>query len=77
MQTTYLKQWINIKTYFSSIVGKKGHGMKYMLEELGLTLDGRHHSGIDDSKNIAKILKELARRDANLREGLVKPRVLE
>lgn len=25
-----------------------------------LTLDGRHHSGIDDCKNIAKIVKELA-----------------
>lgn len=72
----YLKQWINIKTYFQAIVGKKGSGMKYMLHELGLPLDGRHHSGIDDSKNIVKILQELARRDGKLREGLVEPRVL-
>lgn len=27
-----------------------------MLEYLGIKLEGRHHSGIDDTKNIAKIL---------------------
>lgn len=73
----YLKRWINIKSYFKDIVGKKGSGMKYMLKELGLSLDGRHHSGIDDSKNIAKILLELAGRNHSLREGLVEPRVLK
>ena len=69
----YLKRWINIKTYFQAIVRKKGSGMKRMLDELGLALDGRHHSGIDDSKNIAKIVAELARRDDRLKEGLVEP----
>ena len=29
-------------------------GMKSLLNRLNLSLDGRHHSGIDDSKNIAK-----------------------
>lgn len=73
----YLKRWINIKTYFMAIVGKKGHGMKSMLDDLKLSLDGRHHSGIDDSKNIAKILIELARRNERLGQGLVEPRVLK
>jgi ERI1 exoribonuclease 3 len=27
---------------------------------IDLNLEGRHHSGIDDCKNIAKIVKELA-----------------
>jgi ERI1 exoribonuclease 3 len=27
-----------------------------------LNLDGRHHSGIDDCHNIAKVVKELAKR---------------
>ena len=71
----YLKRWVNIKTYFQAIVGKKGHGMKSMLRDLELNLDGRHHSGIDDSRNIAKILHELVKRDASLCQGLVKPRV--
>lgn len=72
----YLKKWINIKTYFQAIVGQKGHGMKTMLRDLKLPLDGRHHSGIDDSKNIAKILQELARRNERLSRGFVEPRVL-
>ena len=50
--------------------------MKTMLRDLKLPLDGRHHSGIDDSKNIAKILQELARRNERLSRGFVEPRVL-
>ena len=73
----YLKKWINIKSYFQTIVGKKGHSMKTMLQDLKLTLDGRHHSGIDDSKNIAKILLELAKQNERLAQGLVEPRVLK
>jgi len=37
-------------------------GMAGMLSSLGLTLEGRHHSGIDDCRNIARIAKELCRR---------------
>ena len=33
--------------------------MAEMLDLLELPLDGRHHSGIDDAKNIAKIAKSL------------------
>ncbi len=39
--------------------GRYRFGMTGMLTELKLSLDGRHHSGIDDSKNIAKIVKAL------------------
>ena len=73
----YLKRWINLKTYFQSTVGQKGHSMKMMLSYLKLTLDGKHHSGIDDSKNIAKILRELSSRNDRLAHGLVEPRVLK
>ena len=72
----YLKRWINIKTYFGDLMGKKGFGMKSMLEDLGLSLDGRHHSGIDDCRNIAKILVTLIKRGSSLRNGWVKPRTL-
>jgi len=30
-----------------------------MLQNLGLIFDGRHHSGLDDSINIARIALEL------------------
>jgi inhibitor of KinA sporulation pathway (predicted exonuclease) len=29
-------------------------GMPEMLEQSGLTLEGNHHSGIDDARNIAR-----------------------
>ena len=31
-----------------------------ILTGLGMTFEGRQHSGIDDSQNITRILKELA-----------------
>jgi inhibitor of KinA sporulation pathway (predicted exonuclease) len=52
---SYMKEWCNIKKLFRSFYGTHPKGMKYMLDYLGLTLDGKHHSGIDDCKNIAKV----------------------
>lgn len=72
----YLKRWINIKNWYQTTMGRAGGGMGSMLHHLRLTLDGRHHSGIDDSRNIAKILHELARRNELLQKGLVEPKVL-
>jgi len=66
---SYLKKWINIKKVFpihlyntsakaneikdirkaKTVVG----GMTDMLNIVGLNLTGRHHSGVDDSVNIA------------------------
>lgn len=56
------RQWINIKSVFQKVVGKPARGMKEMLRVLGLVLEGHHHSGLDDSRNIARILVELLRR---------------
>ena len=50
------KRYINIKNEFEYLYKKKAGGMVQMLNFLNLELDGRHHSGIDDTKNIAKIL---------------------
>ena len=74
----YLRKWLNIKDVFEVLTGSKGRSMKTMLKDLGLELEGRHHSGIDDSKNIAKILKTLAEKDPEkLRQGLVQPKMLK
>lgn len=75
----YLKRWINIKSYFRSIMGKRRGdrvSMPSMLDELNLSLDGRHHSGIDDCRNIAKIVQALASRSERLRDGVIEPRLL-
>lgn len=57
--------WINIKYAFREKYGKKPGGMKRMLYDLGLELEGRHHSGIDDCKNIARICKVMLREGWN------------
>lgn len=59
---TCMRRWINIKRPFRDLTGKKGGGMKGMLTGLGLPLVGRHHSGIDDTRNIAAITATLIQR---------------
>ena len=65
----YFKKWVNIKIPFREyqkdvLWGKSGGmGMKYMLDKLGLALIGRHHSGLDDARNIAAITVKLLEND--------------
>lgn len=49
---------INVKTLFGQLhpTVRKSVGMERALNELNLTLEGTHHRGVDDAKNIAKIL---------------------
>lgn len=58
----YFKKWVNIKVPFSCIVDKGSFGMVRMLRYLNLPLTGRHHSGLDDSRNIAAIVYALVQR---------------
>eukprot|EP00930_Biecheleria_cincta_P082509 TRINITY_DN7222_c0_g2_i1.p1 TRINITY_DN7222_c0_g2~~TRINITY_DN7222_c0_g2_i1.p1 ORF type:complete len:239 (+),score=27.34 TRINITY_DN7222_c0_g2_i1:74-790(+) len=51
----WLQCWVNIKVPFARLFGG-ATGMKGMLSRLKLNLDGRHHRGIDDARNIAKIV---------------------
>jgi len=48
---------INVKTLFTEKKGlKKKVGMNGALQKLEIPLEGTHHRGVDDAKNIAKIL---------------------
>lgn len=48
---------LNIKQAFSDALGtRKRFGMAGALRKLGLPLAGTHHRGIDDARNIARIL---------------------
>ena len=48
---------INLKKFFSNSQGlKKRYGMAQALEFAGIALDGTHHRGIDDARNIVKLL---------------------
>jgi hypothetical protein len=70
----YLRRWINLKKVFE--LGKSAEpwddpmrikkqkpvvkGMEDMLQLSGLKLEGRHHSGIDDARNLARcVIKQL------------------
>ena len=50
----HFQRWANVKEVFRQHRGSKPGGMVEMLRALGLDLVGRHHSGIDDTRNIAR-----------------------
>jgi ERI1 exoribonuclease 3 len=54
-------KWINIKDGFKKHVQLPRHNpsMAQMLGRLKLPLEGRHHSGIDDCRNILSIVRKL------------------
>jgi ERI1 exoribonuclease 3 len=58
----YFRRWINIKKPFCDVTGTYPKGMMQMLSMLNLPHIGRHHSGIDDCRNIASILRALGDR---------------
>ncbi len=58
------RRWINIKSIFANALQHKAGGMARMLQDLDLELRGRHHRGIDDCHNIARIATALAVRGA-------------
>ncbi|WP_075344280.1 3'-5' exonuclease [Tenacibaculum agarivorans] len=51
------QEHINVKEFFTEVKGlRRKVGMKGALHILNIPLEGTHHRGIDDAKNIAKIL---------------------
>jgi len=59
-----LREWCNLKVPLREEIGKV-KGMGHAMNRLGLELTGHVHLGIDDARNIAKIVCELARRRGN------------
>jgi len=53
-------QHLNLKARFSQQLGEsKRYGMHAALARVGLELNGTHHRGIDDARNIARLLPYL------------------
>ncbi len=46
---------VNLKKQFARLVGIKECGMERALAHLGVALEGTHHRGIDDARNIARL----------------------
>jgi inhibitor of KinA sporulation pathway (predicted exonuclease) len=53
---SYYGKYINVKYEFQNFYKIKCGGMTDMLSKLNINLEGRHHSGIDDSRNTAQIM---------------------
>ena len=52
---------LNLKKAFSmAIDSRKMFGMAGALERLGLSLEGTHHRGIDDARNVARIVQAIS-----------------
>ena len=51
------EEYLNLKTLFSERLRlRRRFGMACALKRVGLTLQGVHHRGIDDARNIARLL---------------------
>ena len=62
---SHFRRFVNLKTIYSKTQRATGKiGMVGMLAAMELELEGKHHSGIDDSKNIAKILCKILKQGA-------------
>ena len=57
------KRWANLKVEFPKAFPCQGWpDMAGMLDLAGLKLEGHHHSGLDDSRNIARVLESVWQR---------------
>ncbi|PKU73257.1 uncharacterized exonuclease domain-containing protein At3g15140 isoform X2 [Dendrobium catenatum] len=56
---SYFMEWINLKDIYLNFYNRRATGMRTMMRQLGIPLLGSHHLGIDDAKNIARVLQRL------------------
>ncbi|KAF4518262.1 hypothetical protein B566_EDAN010408 [Ephemera danica] len=56
----FCKRWVNIRKTFSALYKSKRQCLGDMLQQLGMDFEGRPHCGMDDARNIARILIRLA-----------------
>ncbi|XP_062169696.1 uncharacterized exonuclease domain-containing protein At3g15140 [Alnus glutinosa] len=55
----YFMEWINLKDVYLNFYKRRATGMITMMNELQIPLVGSHHLGIDDTKNIARVLQHM------------------
>lgn len=65
---TLFSRWSNIKIHFKRTFRTNPGGMAKMLHTLGIELVGRHHSGIDDCRNIASICRAVQAKGCDITE---------
>ena len=55
----YFEKWCNLKELFADFYRVRPCKIEQMLELQGMQLEGRLHSGIDDTRNIARIAAQM------------------
>ncbi|PKA59102.1 putative exonuclease domain-containing protein [Apostasia shenzhenica] len=63
---SYFMEWINIKDIYLNFYKRRATGMMTMMRELGIPMRGSHHLGIDDTRNITRVLQRLLADGASL-----------
>ncbi|CAN6201551.1 unnamed protein product [Urochloa humidicola] len=56
---TYFLEWINLKDIYLNFYSRRATGMMTMMRELQMPIVGSHHLGLDDSKNIARVVQRM------------------
>lgn len=60
LSASFSQHRLNVSILFSLFTGKHTNlGLETMLAELGMQFEGKLHSGVDDSKNIARLFLKL------------------
>jgi len=54
-------EYINIKPAFSDVFSGRGVSMERAMEMMEIQQEGRHHRGIDDARNVAKLWQAILR----------------
>lgn len=52
-----IERHLNLKVAFAQLTGRRKSGLGETLAIIGLYFEGTHHRGIDDARNIARILE--------------------
>lgn len=65
----YFMEWINLKDVYQNFYNPRNEarGMRTMMSQLKIPMVGSHHLGLDDTKNIARVLLRM------LADGAVLP----
>ncbi|NWH40919.1 ERI2 exoribonuclease, partial [Chloropsis hardwickii] len=50
-----LNSWIDLKATYRAFYNRKPEGLSGALQDLGIAFEGREHSGLDDSRNTARL----------------------
>eukprot|EP00759_Apiculatamorpha_spiralis_P031602 PhF_6_TR33492/c0_g1_i1/m.48832/K18416/THEX1, ERI1; 3'-5' exoribonuclease 1 len=54
----YMRRWINLRNVFKKGMGRSPNGsLVDILREFGLEFEGTHHRGVDDARNVCRLMR--------------------